>query len=171
MRRKIIVFAIYIFCVALLQSTLFDYTKVYNIKPNLFIIIIVSIALLRGNVEGAAVGFFAGLVQDLISGRIIGIYAIIGLYTGFIMGSVNKRLYRENVLISIFFTFIATIVYEAAVYLTIVLSGINSDFLYAVRMIILPEAIYNGVISIPIFILTIRLNYWLEDLKKSVRKY
>lgn len=171
MRRKTIVFAIYILCIALLQSTFIDYIKIYNIKPNLFIIFIVSIALLRGNVEGATVGFFAGLVQDFASGRIIGLYAILGVYTGFIMGSFNKRLYRENVLVSIFFTFIATLVYELAIYLTTVLSGISSDIFYAVQMIILPEAIYNGVMSIPVYILSIRLNYRLDDMEKSSRKY
>jgi rod shape-determining protein MreD len=147
------------------------FIEAYNIKPNLFIILIVSIALLRGNVEGAAVGFFTGLVQDLISGRAIGLYALLGLYIGFIMGSVNKRLYRENILISIFFTFIATIFYELVVFLTILLSGINADFIKALTTIILPEAIYNGVMAIPIFILSIRLNYRLEDMEKSSRKY
>jgi rod shape-determining protein MreD len=151
------------------------FIEAYNIKPNLFIILIVSIALLRGNVEGAAVGFFTGLVQDLISGRAIGLYALLGLYIGFIMGSVNKRLYRENILISIFFTFIATIFYELVVFLTILISGINTDFIEALKKalttIILPEAIYNGIMSIPIFILSIRLNYRLEDMKKSSRKY
>lgn len=171
MRKKLITFTIYIFCITLLQTNFMGFIEVYNIKPNLFIILIVSIALLRGNVEGAAVGFFTGLVQDLISGRIIGLYALLGLYIGFIMGSVNKRLYRENILISIFFTFIATIFYELVVFLTVLLSGINTDFIKALTTIILPEAIYNGVMSIPIFILSIRLNYRLEDMEKSSRKY
>jgi rod shape-determining protein MreD len=67
MKIKIIVYAVLIFIFALLQSTVFNYIKIYDVKPNLLIVLIVSAALLAGNIEGAVVGFFSGMVHDMAS--------------------------------------------------------------------------------------------------------
>ncbi len=73
--------------------------------------------LVRGSSEGAITGFFIGLSQDVISGKLVGFYSILGFYLGLIIGSTNKRLYRENFFIIIFFAFISSIAYESVVYL------------------------------------------------------
>ena len=42
---------------------------------------------------------------------------LLGLYVGILTGSINRRLYRENIIIVVSFTFIITIIYELLVYL------------------------------------------------------
>ncbi|HHW48984.1 MAG TPA: rod shape-determining protein MreD [Clostridiaceae bacterium] len=174
MRHKVIVYTICIFFIITLQSTVLDYIRVLNVKPNLLLVFVVAVAFLQGNVEGAVVGFFAGLSQDIVSGKLIGFYALLGLYLGLAVGSVNKRLYRDNLLIIVFFTFVSTILYEAVVYfLNSFNSIINGQgyFLYAVRGVILPEAVYNSVISVFIFIIVRKFSIKFEKLDKASRKY
>jgi len=36
------------------------------------------VALLGSNIEGAVTGFCGGLTQDMLSGRVIGFYALLG---------------------------------------------------------------------------------------------
>ena len=171
MRTKILIYTICIYVFTVLQSTILDYIKIFNIKPNLLIILIIAVALLRGNVEGAVVGFFTGLAQDIASGKVIGYYALLGMYLGLLVGSVNKRLYRENLFVIIFFTFVASIVYESAVFfLSIYLHG-HRDLFFPFRYIILPEAIYNCIFSVFMFILVIWMHYKIEDAGKITRKY
>ncbi|MCX7711360.1 MAG: rod shape-determining protein MreD [Clostridia bacterium] len=171
MKAKIIILGLCIFFIAMLQSTVLDYARVYNVKPNLLLIFIVSIALLKGNVEGAIVGFFCGLTQDMIAGKVIGFYALLGLYLGLIVGSVNKRLYRENVLVITFFTFVSTVIYEFCVYFFGTVFRNPVDFISPFKNVIIPEAIYNSVISVFIYIFAIKIYDKLSEMDRLPRKY
>lgn len=174
MKLKAFIYTICIFFIILLQSTVLDYIKILNVKPNLLLVFVVAVAFLQGNVEGTVVGFFAGLSQDIVSGKLIGLYALLCLYLGLAVGSVNKRLYRDNLLIVIFFTFASTVIYEAVVYFINAFNSIISGqahFLYAIRGVILPEAIYNSVISIFMYILVRKFSLRFEKLDKASRKY
>ncbi|MCX8129230.1 MAG: rod shape-determining protein MreD [Clostridia bacterium] len=171
MKSKIFIYTITILIITIIQCTVLDYIRVYNVKPDLMIVFVIAVALLRGNVEGAAIGFVMGLLHDVISGKILGFYSLLGLYLGLIIGSVNKRLYRENFLVIIFFTFISSIAYEGGVYFLSTLTNGNADFVYAFKALILPEAVYNSIASIIIYILVIKMNYRFEDVGKTTRKY
>ncbi|TYQ16092.1 UNVERIFIED_CONTAM: rod shape-determining protein MreD [Acetivibrio alkalicellulosi] len=171
MRVKIICYTLLIFIMTLLQSTVLESVSIYNVKPNLLMVLIVIAAFQGNNIEGAVVGFFSGLVHDMVSGRLLGFYALLGLYLGFCIGSVNKRLYKENVFIAIFFTFISTIIYEYCVFLLSWVFKGGVDFIYPLRYIILPEALYNSFVSIFIFIIVIKINKWSEKSKDLKRRY
>jgi len=156
MKYKITFYAISIFLIILIQTTILNYIEIFNIKPNLLLVFIICTALLKGNVEGAVVGFCAGLAQDMVAGRVLGFYALLGLYMGLLVGSVNKRLYRDNVFVILFFTFVSTIVYESAVYLIYkwVINFFSANYssgfnlIFSLKNVILPEAIYNSVVSL-----------------------
>lgn len=171
MKLKIFVYSVFLILLLLLQSTLLKYVSIYNIKPNLLVIFVVCVALLRGNVEGAAVGFFAGLLLDMTFGRFLGFYTLLGMYLGIAVGSVNRRLYRENYLVVIFFTFAATVLYEAAVYVLSTFMSGNMEFLLPLTIKILPEAIYNSAVSIVIYAIVIRISHRFEEAGKASRKY
>lgn len=170
MKTKILIYSMCIFLFTIIQSTVLDYIRIFNVKPNLLIVFVVSAALLKGNKEGAVVGFFAGLSQDIASGKVIGFYTLLGMYLGLFIGLLNKRIYRENFLVIVFFTFISTFFYEGAVYLLGTFLKDQLNLLFPVRYIILPEAIYNCFISIFMFILVMRVNDRIESSIKT-RKY
>ncbi|MCR4435259.1 MAG: rod shape-determining protein MreD [Clostridiales bacterium] len=179
MRFKVFIIGIFIFLIGVIQSTILNYFEVYNVKPNLLVVFIILSALLRGNTEGAVIGFFAGLSQDIIAGKVVGFYALLGLYLGLVVGSLNKRLYRENFLVAIFFTFFSTIAYELAVYLmykggeyiVAPTAGIQFNVLFVLKHIVLPEAVYNSGISVFMYMLVMKLFQKLEYLDKAARKY
>lgn len=171
MRIKVLAYSICIFVITLLQSTIVDHIEIMNVKPNLLLVFIVVVSILRGNVEGAVIGFLCGLCHDIISGKLIGLFALLGMYIGLIIGSVNKRLYRENVLIAVFFTFVSTFVYEFVFYFFNIFLRGKGDLIFPLKNVILPEAIYNSVLSILLFIIVIKLHYAFEDASRISRKY
>jgi len=155
----------------MLQSTLLGYIRIYNVIPNLLIVLTILAALLGENFEGAAVGFFSGLILDIMFGKFLGFYALLGMYLGIAVGLVNRRLYRDNMLVIVFFTFIFSIAYEMAVYiLNTIMSG-QIDIIYTLMRIILPEAAYNCVAAILLYPLFSRINRRMEDNRSSLRKY
>lgn len=177
MKAKHIVFAVIIFLVVVLQNTLFEHIEIFNTRPNLMLVVIISCALLYGNVQGAIVGFILGLCYDITSGRMLGLHALLGLYLGLGVGIVNKRLYRENFIVIIFFTFISTIAYGLAEYILSIwcerifaAREIRMDLLFAAKNKILPLAIYNSIISIPVYAVTMLLKDKFES-NKGIRKY
>ncbi|NLI58853.1 MAG: rod shape-determining protein MreD [Clostridium sp.] len=171
MRVKITGYALMMVIFALLQSTVLDYLKVFNVKPNLLMVLIVIVAFLGNNVEGAIVGFFSGLIHDMISGRVIGFYALLGLYLGFCVGSLNKRLYKENIFAVVFFVLVSTLAYEYSVYFLHTIFRNSLDLFYPLRHVILPLALYNGIVSIFIYIIVYKINEKFEASKKLSRKY
>lgn len=171
MKYRVFFSALGVLLIVLLQTTLLDYIKVYNVKPNLILIFIVSVALLRGNLEGAIIGFSAGLMHDLATGKVLGFYALLGLYLGLIVGSINKRFYRENIFVVIFFTFISTIAYEVTVFFLGIFIRGNFTIVYPLKEIILPEAIYNSVVAVFVYLFAIKIDDWVESSGKASRKY
>jgi rod shape-determining protein MreD len=178
MKLRIFVYIVILYFLIMIQTTLAEYISILDVKPNLLLIFIVSAALLRGRAEGAFLGVAAGFLMDIFSGGIFGVYMLAGLYAGYLNGSVNQRLYRENYLVIIFFTFITTIFFETLVYfMNIFLFNIGirvqmqTDFLFALINVILPETIYNVIISIPFYALFTKLNRWLDIERKKIAKY
>lgn len=171
MRRKIIVYAFFLILLLLLQSTLLGYARIYNVKPNLLLVFVVCVALLRGNVEGAAVGFFSGLLLDMASGKFLGFYTLLGFFLGLAAGSVNRRLYRENYLVMVFFIFAATVLYETAVYILSTFMTGTMELIMPLTMKILPEAAYNSVVSILVFAVVIKISRKFDEADKAARKY
>jgi len=171
MRSRIAFAASGIIICLLLQTTLLEYIEINNIKPNLLLVFIVSVALLRGNIEGAVNGFFAGLMWDIVSGKVIGFYALLGMYLGLIIGSLNKRIYRDNIFVALFFTFSSSIVFETVVYFFGVFLKGNTDFLNFFTKIIFPEALYNTASVILIFFIVVRVDRRINKTQKLLRKY
>ena len=85
MRRKIVL-AITIIACFLLQCTVFKALSIASISPNLLIVVAASFGFMRGKKEGIFVGFFAGLLLDIMFGTVIGFYALIYMYIGYLNG-------------------------------------------------------------------------------------
>jgi rod shape-determining protein MreD len=165
MRAKVLVYAAVIFIFILLQSTVFEYMKVFNVRPNLMIVFVICMALLSGNVEAAVTGFFAGLLQDVLFGHSIGFYALMGMYLGYAAGSSNRRLYRDKLFVAVLFVFVWSFIYEFAVYFFKYFGSIMTGdiaFFYPIGMIIFPEALYNSFVTVPVFLLMLILRNHFE---------
>ena len=171
MKQKLVFYTFFIIIFLLLQTTLLGYARVYDVAPNLLVVLVIVAAFMRGSVEGAAVGLFAGFAMDMMFGRTLGFYALLGIYLGVAAGSVNKRLFRENLLVVLFFTFIYSVAYEYAVYvLSTVMSG-NLKLLYPMAAVILPEAVYNCVAAVFIYPLLLWSDKRIAESAKAARKY
>ena len=103
-------------------------------------------------------------------GTVLGFYALLGMYAGMAAGIVSRRIYRENVLVVVPFTFVYSIIYESVVFiLNNIMTG-NISFVYAFTRVILPEAIYNCAVSVLLFPLLVKAGKWF-DAAGPVRKY
>ncbi len=76
------------------QTSLLRYVSVGGIRPDLVLIIVVYLGLVRDRRWGVSAAFF-GLVEDAYSG-FLGANALIKTIVGFSCGLIGKRLYTQS---------------------------------------------------------------------------
>ncbi len=154
----------------ILQSTLFEYIEIIGIIPNTAIIIIVSYAMLRDDVEGAIIGFFSGLLQDMFFGRVIGLYAFLGMITGYLCGKPFKDYYNESYILPLILVVASVIGYEFVFYCTSFLFRGKIDIIYYFGNIIFPESAYTAILTLPVYRIVYVVNTKVLSYEKKKRK-
>ena len=96
LRRKLVVFVIIGICF-LLQCTLFQALAFASISPNLLIVVTSSFGFMRGRKEGMWIGLICGLLLDIFFGSVIGFYALIYAYLGYINGFFRKIFFPDDI--------------------------------------------------------------------------
>lgn len=154
----------------IVQSTFSVYFNPFFILPNTMLIIVISYSISRNDIEGAIYGFLNGLLFDIMFGRIIGLYALIGVIVGFISAKPFKELSPNNLFLSTSVIFIMSIFYNFMFYvLAYLFRGRVSLGTYFID-IILPESILNALFAIIIYPIIFFINRRLEEYERPKRK-
>lgn len=162
MIRKFIEFLL-VFLAFVLQCTFFKFISLGGIAPNLLIILTAAFGFMRGRSEGMYVGFFSGLMMDVLFGNgIIGLYTLIYTYIGFFNGMFNRVFFPDDVRLPIILITFSDLVYCFVVYVLTFLLRSRFDFGYYVLHIIVPETVYTIFITILFYRLLLKLETTLE---------
>ena len=153
-----------------LQVTLFQYIEILDVKPNTALIIIISYSILRGDVEGAILGFFAGLLQDIYFSSYIGLYALMGMLAGYFCGKPFKDFFRENFFLPLSLVAFCSLIQQCILYMVNFLFRSKLDFLFYIRIFVLPESVYTIILTVPVYSLMYWINNKLEEIEKGTRK-
>lgn len=81
--KRILICAVLITVCFLLETTVFQKLAFASIIPNLLIIVTSSFGFMRGQKEGMIIGFFCGLLKDILGGNLLGFYALIYMLIGY----------------------------------------------------------------------------------------
>jgi len=142
----------------LIQLTLLNFFTVLGLKPDLILIIIVVLALLKGEQEGSISGFLAGLSQDFFSSSLLGINALAKTSLGFICGVLKTRIFPEHIIYLVpLITFFASLLHSLMVFFIFRSFGMEYNFILNVKQIFLPEALFNSILSPFIFLIVNRI--------------
>ena len=161
MRRKIIVTIIILVCF-ILQCTVFRSLAFGGIIPNLMIILTSSFGFMRGEREGLVIGFFCGLLCDIFYGDILGFYALMYMYIGFVNGKFSRTFYPEDIKLPIALIVVSDLTYGVVCYVLQFLLRGKCDFPYYFKGVILPEAVYTIMVTIILYPLILKINERLE---------
>jgi rod shape-determining protein MreD len=109
-----------------LQTTIFAAPALYNVAPNLILLLTIFTGFHGGEVKGSIVGFTGGILLDHFSGHPVGLGAFSQTIAGTLSGILRGRLYRESVFAQLLVTFIASVVNLLAFLLLKLVFGILS---------------------------------------------
>lgn len=171
MSRKIIVGFLILLCF-ILQGTVFRGLAFAGIVPNLLIILTSSFGFMRGEKEGLIIGFLCGLFCDIFTGDVLGFYALIIMYIGYINGKFSRIFYPEDIKLPIALIVVSDLSYGMICYMLMFLLRGRFDFTYYFTSIILPEAIYTIVVTMFLYPVILKINVKLEAKeKRSAQKF
>ncbi|MCL1786737.1 MAG: rod shape-determining protein MreD [Defluviitaleaceae bacterium] len=148
---RIAVMVAIVFINFVLQTTLLPQVAILGVTPDTALVLIVSYAILRGEIEGALFGLFTGLVQDLSSGLFIGLFALFGFVAGYVCGKPFKDFFKNNYFLPFAIVMVVSLAYQFALYVTTVMFTGQLEFGHYFRTIILPKTIYTASLSIPLY--------------------
>lgn len=160
--KRFIVYLIEIIVCYLIQSSMYPYIGLANVMPNMILILVVSTAYMRGRMSGLLMGFFCGLLVDIMFGRVIGLYALFYLIIGYFIGYANKIYDRDDYTIPLILVVISDAVYGFFYYVFEFLLRGRLNFPYYFRKLILPEMIYTLVATVVVYKLLHMINHRLE---------
>ena len=132
-----------------LRDTVFNGLSVAGGKPDFVLSLVVFFAIFRGSVQGGLMGVALGLLEDLMTGRFIGINAICKGLLGYLVGVSERNLYKNNFFVPIAAILVATFLNTVFYYLFSVLIGGHVG-LEKLILSTIPDAVYNMCFS-PVF--------------------
>lgn len=135
----------------ILQSTVFQHIALFGVVPNTALIIIVSLALLKGRKVGGIVGLIIGLLQDVFFSVTIGANAFVYFFIGYYVGKAEQKVYKDSLVIPTIFIAISTVVYYLLYYMVMYFLSEKISFVYVFKNIGIVEIVYNSVLVIPIY--------------------
>ena len=150
----------------LLQSTMIRILPLGGVAPNFLIILTSSIGFMKGKKEGMFVGFFSGLIIDVLFGGLIGFYAMVYMIIGYLNGFFASIFYPEDVKLPLVLISSSELVYCFIIYVFRFLIQGKLRFGYYFLHIILPEIVYTIFVTIIIYKAILNINEWLEDLER-----
>ena len=166
MRSKI-VFLLTVLLTFLIQCTFLPMIAIGSIKPNLILILCISIGLMRGRRSGLWTGFFSGLLVDFFYGSVFGFYALIYMYVGYFSGYASRIYYDNDVKVPMVMAAFADLTYNFAVYgLQFLLRGRLGIGTYLYRIII-PEMIYTVFLTFLVYRIYHFINHHLMTVNRK----
>jgi rod shape-determining protein MreD len=155
----------FILFIVVVQSTIAPEITVLGARPDIALIAVVCVSLLKGPTWGATAGFTLGLLVDVTLVQQMGITSFLMTLAGYFSGR-----YAENVDLSSWFpttliVFSVTVIIKTMFAMSMYLIGVEASFGYVLTRIILPTAAINALLATPIFMIS---RWWLAVKEQDV---
>jgi rod shape-determining protein MreD len=145
-----------VFVVSILQVSAFSSISILGASPDVLLVTLVAVGLLRGAVTGAVVGFAAGLIVDVATLGTLGVTSLLLTLAGFWAGRYGETTGRGRRHAPLVAVLAATAFVQIGGYVLDSLLG--GPVVMREVLLSLPAAlVLNGLLAYPVFALVRRL--------------
>jgi rod shape-determining protein MreD len=138
---------------ALLQSAVFSSLEVLGGSPDLLLVTLLAIALLRGSVTGAVAGFVGGLVLDVANMGTLGVSSLLLTLAGYWTGRYGETTGRDRLHAPILAVLVLTVLTAVGGLALHYMLGEEVSARTALLDTLLPTLGLNLIIAGPVFAL------------------
>jgi rod shape-determining protein MreD len=148
--------AVLLFVAAVAQVSIFSQIDAFGATPDLLLVTLVGVALLRGSVAGAVGGFSAGLMLDTASLGTLGLTSLVLTLAGFWIGRYGETTGRDRGHAPYLSIAVVTVVFQVGL-LVVHFVLRESAPAGSVFSSLLPAVILNLIVTGPVYALVRRL--------------
>lgn len=145
-----------LFVAAVFQVSVFSQVHVFGAVPDVLLVSLVAISLLRGSVAGAVGGFCAGLVVDTASLGTLGLTSLVLTLAGYWIGRYGETTGRDRAHAPFLSVAVVTVLYQFGLLVVHFVLGENAPGGAVVRSLV-PAIVLNLILTAPIYALARRL--------------
>jgi rod shape-determining protein MreD len=143
--------ALVVFLAALLQVSVVSSSEPLGGTPDLLLVTLVTLALLRGPIVGASAGFFGGLVMDTMTLETLGLTSLLLTIAGYWIGRYGETTGRDRAHAPVLSVFVVTFLYAfGALSLHFVL-GVGVSARYVLLDSLPPTIVANLILTFPVY--------------------
>jgi rod shape-determining protein MreD len=149
--RRVLPTALVVLAALVLQVALAPHLAIGGAVPNFLLLAVIAVALMEGPKYGTLAGFVAGLSFDLIGTGPIGPMALVLCVVGFVVGSLQENMFAEGWRLPVTVVLVASLLTELGYWIVLAVAGQAEPFVTAFFSVMLPSALYNGVLALLTF--------------------
>ncbi len=148
--------AVVLFLAAILQVSIFTQVHVLGGLPDLLLVMLVAVALLRGSMFGAIGGFLAGLLVDTATLGQLGLTSLVLTIAGYWIGRYGETTGRDRAHAPFLSVAVVTVLYSFGLLLVHFVLGEPAPAGPIARGL-LPAIVLNLILTAPVYALVRRL--------------
>jgi rod shape-determining protein MreD len=149
--------AVAIFVAAVVQTSVLNEIEIGGGTPDLLLVTLVSVALLRGAMYGAAAGFFGGLLVDTALLDTLGLTSLLLTIAGYWIGRYGETTGRDRVHAPVLSVGVVTILYAVGALVLRFMIGDPVSGRVVLVDALLPGIVLNVLLTFPVYALMRRL--------------
>ena len=142
-----------VFVAAMLQVVVVSSVAIAGGAPDLLLVSVVALGLLRGSVPGAVAGFSGGLIVDLLTLETLGITSLVLTLAGFWAGRWAETTGRGRKLAPVIAVGVITVLASAFSLVLHYLLGVDVVARFALVTVLVPTLLANLVLAFPVYLL------------------
>jgi rod shape-determining protein MreD len=146
-----------VFVAAILQASMFGAIDIGGGRPDLLLVAVVAIALVRGTAVGAVAGFVGGLLFDLATFGTLGVTSLLLTLTGYWIGRYGETTGRGRTHAPLLSVLVMTIGYAVAAYILHTILGDTVSARVALLDALFAAVIGNLLLAVPVYALVGRI--------------
>jgi rod shape-determining protein MreD len=143
---------------ALLQVLLISRVSVLGVTADLFLILTVIVGFNKGSLKGAIFGFFAGLAAGIAFFEVLGLRAFALVLVGYFVGVFYERFTTASIWAILALAAVASFSGQMVFGILQFMMSPRDGFLTLVGAQMVPEALLDALVTIPVYILLVRLH-------------
>jgi rod shape-determining protein MreD len=148
--------AVLLFVAAIAQVSIFSTVHVFGAVPDLLLVTLVAVALLRGSVVGSVGGFFAGLIVDTATLGTLGLTSLVLTLSGFWIGRYGETTGRDRGHAPYLSIAVVTVLFNLGLLVVHFVLGESAPAGAVVRSL-LPAIVLNLIVTGPVYAIVRRL--------------
>src|SRR3954466_3962965 len=145
--------AAFLFFAVVIQLSIIAQVTILGGHPNLVLVAVVCVALLRGAVFGAVAGFSAGLLADTGVFGTLGFTALLLTLAGYWTGRYGETTGRDRAHAPIVSIAVITVLYQIAALVLRYLLG-QAPPAHHIFVALAPTVLLNLILTVPVYALT-----------------